>query len=129
MEEYEALEHELRGVYEVYMERFRNLRFVHWSDRDAVINKPVLQKSASFLNAQIFQKKIQASVTYSYWLFLISFWTLPSLCTPHLLVGRVTSASYLESELEKHQQVELQKQEDSDRALKRLQKKCVSKCR
>ncbi len=28
MEEYEALEHELRGVYEVYMERFRNLRWV-----------------------------------------------------------------------------------------------------
>jgi hypothetical protein len=51
MEEYEALEHELRGVYEVYMERFRNLRFAHWSDRDAVSNKPLLQKSASFFHA------------------------------------------------------------------------------
>lgn len=61
MEEYEALEQELKGVYEVYIERFRNLH-------------------------------------------------------------------YLEAELAQHQRAELEKKEESDRALKRLQKKCVTRC-
>ena len=56
MEEYDHLEHELKQVYEIYLERYRNL-------------------------------------------------------------------AYLESELQKYHQAEMEKKEESDRALKRMQKR------